>query len=438
MASRLLTKEIEDAVQVVRPGDIPPLPEPDITPESAMAAVSGDIMGARQKVARSVNGYDPTIANAILAPQDDHLTPQGVPAPSEIQAATSGVNSILKALQTPGVGSLLAQFGLAIAGPDSFAGRLAPVVQKVTQGQIQQNIIKAAESGEKAPGLGASSTFGATPETIAGAEQILQGRKRTALNERDVARAEKATDAEIAQGEETLRLKGIDLSLEQDRINLTKDRNEWEKLLEDRKARVDEIVGASLARLHDAQALLQNNQAEATGGISRRALDISRITSARSTAYQDMLQLQQVVQNATIQATAPRNKDIGESEAQAATRRAYYSKVLTDLKPRLEDLKASLKGLDQEVSNYLQNSAVGGTPTGNSKKPKGMSQAEFDALPRPKTMLEFNAIKPGDLYIDLEGNPRVKTPSVNPVVSPPTTGAGQLDSLIHRNSGPAR
>lgn len=139
------------------------------------------------------------LGTELSRPEDDDLTPAGVPAPSEIKQRGDALRKIADALATPGIHQMMADIGIAFVGgnENTFAGQLGPAVRRNAQGQILDNMLQARLAGrDPNTGFGPDSVRGADRETLLAVQEAVERQRQMEQSDRQLSQVDRRLDQE--------------------------------------------------------------------------------------------------------------------------------------------------------------------------------------------------------------------------------------------------
>lgn len=254
-------------------------PDEDMSDFETVDVSDGNVPQAQPSASNAlINPEGPQISNEITPGQSlEGTTPKGVSEAAEIEQTGQDLGKVGKALANPAVQKFLGQMGVAFArgNPNEPGAILGKAGIENAKGKQVSNLAAKMLKGEEI-----------TEEDMRGvdSETLSQARSQS-LAQREQARKEKATEADIEQGERgldieeqrvglqeranELRERGIELDEEQ--FDFDKEMSE-EQLLQaetelniaERKADIRDRLATSLVKLREAEIAQMGEDAEPT------------------------------------------------------------------------------------------------------------------------------------------------------------------------------
>jgi len=175
-------------------------------------------------------------------PEDLQQTPPGSPAPSEMKETGGALKKIGDALGKPGVQKTLAQWGAAIAGPDSFAARLAKPTVDSANARQQAKLSAAAEEGDQALQEAIKNSVNVSSETL---DKV---RKRR-MQQQQQELAERRVDVQEQRAEEM-----------EERTKLQRESQEFQQGMAEEKLSMERASQEFRQRMQEAQTDLQRQR----------------------------------------------------------------------------------------------------------------------------------------------------------------------------------
>lgn len=196
-----------------------------------------------------------------VVPEDDHLTPAGLPAPSEIKDTAGFFAKISDALANPNAQKLLSQIGMSLTAreQDSFAYQLNAANYGNATDKLTAQALQKALRGEE---LTAEDLAGLPPEqrqeVLAAKEQVnRENVQERQLGQEDTRIANEGERTKIAQGQLDLAREGQDFNQEQAQQAFSEEVRQFDEGLrvEQGKLGIQEINAQSGRISAGAQAL---------------------------------------------------------------------------------------------------------------------------------------------------------------------------------------
>jgi len=303
-------------------------------------------------------------------PEDIQQTPPGAPAPSEMSEAGGALKKIGDALAKPGVQKTMAQWGAAIAGPDSFAARLAKPTVDQANAQQENRLMRAAMKGDEELQKAIEDSVAVSSETVDKVrKRRMQRRQQQQQNELAERRVETREDR-VALEEERLaqskqaqefqqELKKAQNEREKKRLALEEIRTEsqienQESLMKQRAARQEiQRLNAQVNRRYK-NAQIETMQSRGKGELSpaQYAEGLQTLSDQASDRLSDLRSQEQEFTKSLNQrflSSAKEKKKAGEELTAAEQNAIEQARALNEIRRQKQDVRQDLKNYNRMI-----------------------------------------------------------------------------------------